>query len=341
MTSNTAKTKNKASAKITKDTYVHWYKSMLVMRKFEEATLQAYGRQKIRGFLHVYIGQEAVAAGLISGLQDSDPIVTAYRDHALGLARGITSREGMAELYGKVTGCTQGRGGSMHFFTKEGAFYGGHGIVGGQIGLGTGIAFAQQYQETGNICACLFGDGAARQGILHETFNMAMTWKLPVLYIIENNGYAMGTSVSRTSNVKEMYTMGESYDMPAEAVDGMDVVAMHNAVQKAAKHIRSGKGPYLLEVKTYRYKGHSVSDPQKYRTKKEVSDYKDRDPIEQVLDVIKKKKYLTEEEIKTIQTEVKEEIADSVKFAEESPYPPDSDVYKEVYVQPDYPFLKS
>ena len=251
---------------ITKDTYLNWYEVMLRIRRFEEAALKAYSQQKIRGFLHVYIGQEAIAAGLVSALTIEDKIATAYRQHGIALSRGISSRACMAELFGKVTGIVKGKGGSMHFSSKAHGYIGGNGIVGAQIPIGTGVALAEQYKGTNNLCVTMFGDGAARQGALHESFNMAMTWKLPVLYICENNQYAMGTSVTRTSNVQDIYKLGLGYDMPSEAVDGMSPEAVHNALAKAAEHIRAGKGPYFLEIKTYRYRGHSVSDPGKYRT---------------------------------------------------------------------------
>lgn len=228
----------------------------------------------------------------------------------------------------------------MHMFDAKNRFFGGHGIVGGQIPLGAGIAFAEKYLGTKNVTVCYMGDGATRQGALHEAFNMAMTWLLPVVYIIENNNYAMGTSVERTSNVQELYKLGLSYDMPSEPVDGMSVEAVHEAMERAVNHARSGKGPYLLEINTYRYKGHSMSDPAKYRTKEEVEEYKAKDPIEQVLITIRSKKYATEAEIETINTRVRDTVEDSVKFAEESPWPDPAELYTDVYVQADYPYIK-
>jgi len=341
-TSKTKKGSSKSTGikKITKETYLEWFESMLLQRKFEEKAGMLYGQQKIRGFCHLYIGQEAISAGMVSALNDEDKIMTAYRDHGFGLARGITPNACMAELYGKTTGCTKGKGGSMHFFSKEHNFVGGHGIVGAQIPMGAGLAFAEKYNKSGNIAVTLFGDGAARQGALHETFNMAMTWKLPVIFVCENNHYAMGTSVERTSNVKDIFTLGEAYDMPSEPVDGMDVQQVHNAVGKAAEYVRSGKGPYFLEIKTYRYKGHSMSDPQKYRTKDEVASYKDRDPIEQVRNIILKKKYATKAWIESIEAKVKALVEESVKFAEESELPKASELFEDVYVQHDYPYIK-
>lgn len=329
-----------AQTKITKDQYLKWFELMLELRRFEEKSGQLYGQQKIRGFCHLYIGQEAVAAGIISAINKEDALITAYRDHAIAIAKGISSRAAMAELFGKVDGCSKGNGGSMHFFSKEHRFFGGHGIVGAQIPLGAGIAFAEKYNETGNICITMFGDGAARQGALHEAYNMSMLWKLPVVFICENNNYAMGTSVERSSNVKDIYKLGLGYDMPSESVNGMEVEAVHAAVAKAAKHARDGKGPYFLEIKTYRYKGHSVSDPAKYRTRDEVNSYKDIDPIEQVRATILKKKYASEKDLKKIEDKVKDIIEDAVTFAENSEYPTAEALYQDNYIQEDYPFIK-
>ena len=246
--------KKNTNTKPDKETLVRWYRLMLRIRRFEERAVLLYGKQKIRGFLHVYIGQEAITAGLDTALRPEDAIVTAYRQHGIGMLKGLTSKQCMAELYGKETGAVKGKGGSMHFFNKETKYFGGNGIVGAQIPIGTGIALAEKYKGTENLCVTMFGDGAARQGALYEAFNMAMTWKLPVLYIVENNQFAMGTSVERTSNVLDLYKLGASFEMPSEAVDGMDPEAVHHAIAKAAAHIRSGKGPYFLEIKTYRYK---------------------------------------------------------------------------------------
>jgi len=312
---------------------------MLLQRKFEEKTGQLYGMQKIRGFCHLYIGQEAVSAGSMTALNENDNVITAYRCHGLALAKGLSARECMAELFGKATGCAKGKGGSMHFFSKEKKFFGGHGIVGGQIGIGAGIAFADKYNETGAVTLCYFGDGAARQGILHETFNMAMTWKLPVVFIVENNHYAMGTSVERTSNVSDIYKLADGYDMPGDEVNGMSVEDVHNSVNRAVKRAREGGGPTFLEMKTYRFKGHSMSDPAKYRTKDEEADYKGQDPINYVKNLLLENGMQTEEEIKEIQNRVKEVVADCVEFAEESPWPDDSELLKDIYVQKDYPFI--
>lgn len=323
----------------SKEQYLEWYTLMLRIRKFEERALMAYGQQKIRGFCHVYIGQEAVAAGIESAIRKEDAIVTAYRQHGIALGRGLDANSCMAELFGKETGAVKGKGGSMHFFSAEHRYFGGNGIVGAQIPIGTGIAFAEKYKGTDNLCVTMFGDGAARQGALYESFNMAMTWKIPVIYVVENNGYAMGTSVARTSNVGDMWKIGLAFDMPSESVDGMDPVAVHEAFEKAAKHVRAGNGPYYLEVKTYRYKGHSVSDPAKYRTKEEVQDYKDRDPIKMIEALIIDKKLATADEIKAIKADVKAEIDACVKFAEASSYPDAEELYTDNYIQEDYPFL--
>lgn len=323
----------------SKETYLYWYESMMLIRRFEEKAGQLYGQQKIRGFCHLYIGQEACASGAVSALMPKDKWITAYRDHGLPLALGTSARACMAELYGKATGCTKGKGGSMHFFDKEHNFMGGHGIVGAQVPMGAGIAFAEKYLNTGGLCMCYMGDGAVRQGAFHEALNMAMTWKLPCIFVIENNGYAMGTSVKRTSNVVELYTLGESYDMPAEAVDAMNVESVHLAVARAAERARTGEGPTLLEFRTYRYRGHSMSDPAKYRTKEEVEDYKKLDPIEQVRDTILTKKLATEDELMAIDKKIKVTVDDSVKFAEDSPYPDASEAFTDVYAQKDYPFI--
>jgi len=334
-----AKAKAKKESKFSKETYMFWYENMLLQRRFEEKAGQLYGQQKIRGFCHLYIGQEACSSGSVSALKEGDKYITAYRDHGHPLALGTDPKAVMAELMAKATGISKGKGGSMHMFDREKGFFGGHGIVGGQVPLGAGIAFAEKYNKTGNLCMCMMGDGAVRQGAFHEALNMAMTWKLPVIFVIENNGYAMGTSVQRTSNVTELYTLGEAYDIPSAPVDAMNPENVHVAVEEAADRARRGDGPTLLEFRTYRYKGHSMSDPAKYRTKEELQEYKDRDPIEFVKSKILDNKWATEEELKAIDNKIKEEVEESVKFAEESPYPDASEAYKDVYVQEDYPFI--
>jgi pyruvate dehydrogenase E1 component alpha subunit len=327
------------ATKFSKETYLYWYELMLLLRRFEEKVGQLYGMQKIRGFCHLYIGQEAVAAGCMTATNPGDKFITAYRDHALAVAKGVSAKSCMAELYGKATGCSKGKGGSMHFFGVDVGFFGGHGIVGAQIGTGAGLAFAERYRGTDNAVLCFFGDGAARQGMLHETFNMAMLWKLPVVFICENNNYAMGTSVARTTNVLDIYKIADGYEMPADSVDGMSPENVHDAVLKAVNRAREKGGPTLLEIKTYRYKGHSMSDPQKYRTKEELEEYKERDPIDHVLAVLKKDHKVTDAVIAAIDERVKLEVEECVKFAEESPWPADDELLKDVYAQQDYPFI--
>jgi pyruvate dehydrogenase E1 component alpha subunit len=329
----------KGKVEFSKETYLFWYESMLLMRKFEEKAGQLYGQQKIKGFCHLYIGQEACVAGAVTALTKDDKWITAYRDHAHPLALGSDPRAIMAELYGKETGVSKGKGGSMHMFDKEHNFLGGHGIVGGQVPLGAGIAFAEMYNKTGNLCICYMGDGAVRQGAIHEAFNMAMLWKIPVIFVIENNGYAMGTSVKRTSNVTDLYTLGESYDMPSFPVDGMNVEDVHRAVFTASERARKGDGPTLLEFRTYRYKGHSMSDPAKYRTKEEVEEYKGRDPVEVVKRTIQERKLATEKEMEAIEARVNQQVEESVKFAEESNFPNPSEAFTDIYQEPDYPLI--
>ncbi|MDX1956477.1 MAG: pyruvate dehydrogenase (acetyl-transferring) E1 component subunit alpha [Chitinophagaceae bacterium] len=328
------------ATKFSKETYLYWYELMQLIRQFELMAEEKYKMEgKIRGFFHAYVGQEAIAAGCMTATRPEDLYITAYRDHGLAIAKGVSVNSCMAELYGKSTGNAKGKGGSMHFFGKDVNFYGGHGIVGAQIGTGTGLAFAEKYKGTDNVVLCFFGDGAARQGILHESFNLAMLWKLPVIYICENNNYAMGTSVERTSNVIDIYKLADAYEMPGDAVDGMHPEAVHEAVARAVKRARQGDGPTLLEMKTYRYKGHSISDPQKYRTKEEVDEYKDKDPIQQVLQTILQQKHASQEEINGINTRVDDIVNESVRFAEESPWPDDDEVLKDVYVDKNYPFI--
>lgn len=334
-----AKKKATKNDKFSKEQYLKWYEDMLLMRKFEEKAGQLYTMQKFGGFCHLYIGQEAVVAGAVSATQKEDKHITAYRDHAHPIGMGMDPKYVMAELFGKQTGCSKGKGGSMHMFDKSRNFMGGHGIVGAQIPMGAGIAFAEKYNETKNVVICSMGDGAVRQGALHETFNMAMNWKLPVVFVIENNNYAMGTSVERTTNMTDLSTLGLSYDMPSESVNGMKCEDVHIAIEKAAERARKGDGPTLLDIRTYRYKGHSMSDPQKYRTKEEVKKYKEQDPILNVLHTIKENNWLSEEELKEIDKRVKEQVDESVKFAEESPLPDVEELYKDVYMQEDYPYI--
>lgn len=326
--------------KFSKETYLYWYELMQLIRQFELTAEEKYKMEgKIRGFFHAYVGQEAIAAGCITATRPEDLFITGYRDHGLAIAKGVSVNSCMAELYGKATGNAKGKGGSMHFFGKDVNFYGGHGIVGAQIGVGAGLAFAEQYRSSDNVVLCFFGDGAARQGILHETFNLAMLWKLPVVFICENNNYAMGTSVERTSVVIDIYKLADGYEMPADTVDGMSAEAVHESVTRAVKRAREKGGPTLLEMKTYRYKGHSISDPAKYRSKEELEEYKEKDPIHQILHTILSSGFATDPEIKTINERVAGIVAESVKFAEESPWPDDSEVLKDIYMDKDYPFI--
>ena len=326
--------------KFSKETYLYWYELMQLIRQFESKSEEMYKMAgKIRGFFHVYNGQEAIAAGCMTATNHEDPFITGYRDHGLALAKGMSPNAAMAELYGKATGCSKGKGGSMHLFDKANYFFGGHGIVGAQIGTGAGLAFAEQYRGTKNVVICFFGDGAARQGMLHEVFNIAMLWKLPVVFVCENNNYAMGTSIERTSNVIDIYKLADAYEMPSDKLDGMSPEIVHEGVARAVKRARDGEGPTLLEMKTYRYRGHSVSDPQKYRSKDEVEEYKDQDPLIKVRKTILDNNYATEATLQEIDEKINGIVEASVKFAEESPWPDDSELLKDVYIDQNYPFI--
>jgi pyruvate dehydrogenase E1 component alpha subunit len=326
--------------KFSKETYLYWYELMQLIRQFESKSEEMYKMAgKIRGFFHVYNGQEAIAAGCMTATNHEDPFITGYRDHGLALAKGMSPNAAMAELYGKATGCSKGKGGSMHLFDKANYFFGGHGIVGAQIGTGAGLAFAEQYRGSKNVVLCFFGDGAARQGMLHEVFNLAMLWKLPVVFICENNNYAMGTSIERTSNVIDIYKLADAYEMPSDKVDGMTPELVHEGVARAVKRARDGEGPTLLEMKTYRYRGHSVSDPQKYRSKDEVEEYKDQDPIIKVRKTILVNNFASEATLQEIDEKINSIVEASVKFAEDSPWPDDSEVLKDVYIDQNYPFI--
>ncbi|MDO4229030.1 MAG: pyruvate dehydrogenase (acetyl-transferring) E1 component subunit alpha [Capnocytophaga sp.] len=326
--------------KIDKNVYLKWYEDMLFWRKFEDKLAAVYIQQKVRGFLHLYNGQEAIVAGCMHVIDPKkDKMITSYRNHVQPIALGVDPKRVMAELYGKATGTSQGLGGSMHIFSKEHNFYGGHGIVGGQIPLGAGLAFADKYFDRKAVTLTFMGDGAVRQGAFHETLNLAMLWKLPVVFIIENNHYAMGTSVERTANHTDIWKLGLGYEMPSAPVDGMNPVTVAEAVYEAVERARRGDGPTLLDIRTYRYRGHSMSDAQHYRTKDEVEEYKKLDPITQVLDVIKAKKYATQAEIDAIDERVKQLVVECERFAEESPFPEKNIMYDTVYEQENYPFL--
>lgn len=313
---------------------------MFFWRRFEDKLAQVYIQQKVRGFLHLYNGQEAVLAGAIHAMDlTKDKMITAYRNHVQPIAMGEDPKRVMAELYGKATGTSQGLGGSMHIFSKKHRFYGGHGIVGGQIPLGAGLAFADQYFNRDAVTLTYMGDGATRQGSLHETFNMAMNWKLPVVFCVENNGYAMGTSVKRTANHTDIYKLGLGYEMPSKAIDGMKPEVVAKEMYEAIERARRGNGPTFLEIRTYRYRGHSMSDAQHYRTKDEVKEKQKEDPILHVLNIIYENKWATEEEIAVIDQRVKDRVAECEKFAEESPFPETNIMFDSVYEQEDYPFL--
>lgn len=313
---------------------------MFFWRKFEDKLAQVYIKQKVRGFLHLYNGQEAVLAGSLHAMDlTKDRMITAYRNHVQPIGMGEDPKRVMAELFGKATGTSQGLGGSMHIFSPEHRFYGGHGIVGGQIPLGAGIAFADKYYDRDSVTLTYMGDGAVRQGSLHETFNLAMLWQLPVVFICENNGYAMGTSVERTASHSDIWKLGLGYEMPSKAVDGMKPEVVAKEVNEAIERARKGGGPSFLEIRTYRYRGHSMSDAQHYRTKEEVAQKQQEDPISYVLNHIYKKNWATEEEVAEIDKRVKERVKECEKFAEESPFPEKNVMYDVVYEQEDYPFL--
>ena len=311
---------------------IKFYRDMLLIRRFEEKAGQLYGMGLIGGFCHLYIGQEAVVVGLEAAAKQGDKRITSYRDHGHMLACGMNPNGVMAELTGRSGGYSKGKGGSMHMFSKEKNFYGGHGIVGAQVPLGAGLAFADKYMENKSVTFTYFGDGAANQGQVYETFNMAALWKLPVIFVIENNQYAMGTAQERSTSSPEIYTRGDAFGIKGEAVDGMDVVAVRDAGEKAAAHCRDGKGPYILEIKTYRYRGHSMSDPAKYRTREEVQKMRaQRDPIESIRTLLISKKHSTEEEIKIIDKEIKEIVNSCAEYAKESPELPAEDLWTDIY----------
>ena len=327
-----------AAKKVTKKStdenhdLIKFYRDMLLIRRFEEKAGQLYGMGLIGGFCHLYIGQEAVVVGLEAAARDGDKRITSYRDHGHMLACGMDPNGVMAELTGRSGGYSKGKGGSMHMFSKEKNFYGGHGIVGAQVPLGAGLAFADRYRENNCVTFTYFGDGAANQGQVYETFNMAALWKLPVIFVIENNQYAMGTAQERSTSSPEIYTRGEAFGIKGEAVDGMDVIAVKTAGDKAADYCRAGKGPYILEIKTYRYRGHSMSDPAKYRTREEVQKMRAlRDPIEAVRTLLISEKHAIDEEIKTIDKEIKEIINACAEYAKDSPEVSEEELWTDIY----------
>ena len=326
----TKKVKRKSTEE--KGNLIKFYRDMLLIRRFEEKAGQLYGMGLIGGFCHLYIGQEAVVVGLEAAAKEGDKRITSYRDHGHMLACGMDPNGVMAELTGRSGGYSKGKGGSMHMFSKEKNFYGGHGIVGAQVPLGAGLAFADKYMENESVTFTYFGDGASNQGQVYETFNMAALWKLPVIFVIENNQYAMGTAQERSTSSPEIYTRGDSFGIKGEAVDGMDVIAVRDAGVKAAAHCRAGKGPYILEIKTYRYRGHSMSDPAKYRTREEVQKMRaQRDPIESIRSLLVSEKLSTEEEIKIIDKEIKEIVNSCAEYAKESPEVPAEELWTDIY----------
>ena len=325
---NISKTKNNYDMDLLREMYT----KMLLIRRFEEKAGQLYGMGQIGGFCHLYIGQEAVVVGIQSAQIEGDSIVTSYRDHGHMIACDMDPRGVMAELTGRKDGYSKGKGGSMHMFSREKGFFGGHGIVAAQVPIGTGLAFSHKYNETNNVCITYFGDGAANQGQVYESYNIASLWKLPVIFVIENNKYGMGTSVNRSSAGENLSDRGKAYGIKSEIVDGMDVIAVRDSAIRAMDYCRSGKGPYILEMKTYRYRGHSMSDPAKYRTRDEVEKIrKNSDPIENIKELLAKNG-LNEDEIKNIDSEIKVVIADAAKFAQESPEPSVEELYTDITV---------
>ncbi len=323
---------------ISEDQLLELYKSMYLQRRFEERSMQMYQKGKFGGFLHLYIGQEAVSTGSDFALNEDDDFITAYRDHGHGLVKGITPNEAMAELFGKKDGCSKGKGGSMHYFKTEKHFWGGHAIVGAHLPLAAGIAFANKYKENDRVTICFFGDGAIDQGSLNESFNLAQLWKLPVIYVVENNGYSMGTAVQRHS-AGNLADRAVPYGMKYDVVNGMDLFSVIDKVSEAAEQVRRTKEPYFLEVVTYRYRGHSMSDPANYRTKEELDEYKKIDPIERLKTYILDRDIATEKDLDAINEEVEETVLEAVEFADKSDFPDDEDLFRDVYADDDFPYL--
>ena len=327
-----AKKRKPKGPNVSAEELTHYYREMLLIRRFEEKAGQLYGMGLIGGFCHLYIGQEAIVVGLEATAKEGDQRITSYRDHGHMLACGMDPKGVMAELTGREGGYSKGKGGSMHMFSKEKEFYGGHGIVAAQVPIGAGLAFANQYRGNDNVSFAYFGDGAANQGQVYETFNMASLWKLPVVFVIENNQYAMGTSLQRASSTPALHTRGAAFGIAGEEVDGMDVLAVKEAGQKAVAHCRAGKGPYILEMNTYRYRGHSMSDPAKYRTRSEVQKVREeRDPIDHVRDMLLAGDHLSEDDMKAIDKEIKSVVNDAAQFAQESPEPDLSELWTDIY----------
>ena len=333
--SSATKRQAERAKKHDKATLLELYREMLLARRFEEKAGQMYGMGLIGGFCHLYIGQEAVVVGLQTAITDKDTVVTSYRDHAHMLACGMDPKGVMAELTGRRTGYSKGKGGSMHMFSREKNFFGGHGIVGAQVPIGTGIAFGHKYLEEKAVCLTYLGDGAVNQGQVYEAFNMAALWSLPVIYVIENNKYGMGTSIERSSaKAQELYNRGQAYGIPGVQVDGMDVLAVREAADKVVAHVRAGKGPYIMEMLTYRYRGHSMSDPAKYRSKEEVQKMRtERDPIDRLRHTLIEEGYCSEDELKAIDRKVKDIISEAAEFAQNSPEPDEAELWTEVYTE--------
>ncbi|WP_305968407.1 MULTISPECIES: pyruvate dehydrogenase (acetyl-transferring) E1 component subunit alpha [unclassified Mameliella] len=326
--------KTTAKPNVSPEELTQYYRDMLLIRRFEEKAGQLYGMGLIGGFCHLYIGQEAVVVGLEAAAEEGDKRITSYRDHGHMLACGMDPNGVMAELTGREGGYSKGKGGSMHMFSREKHFYGGHGIVGAQVPLGAGLAFADKYKGNGRVTFTYFGDGAANQGQVYETFNMAALWELPVVFVIENNQYAMGTAMKRSTSTPDIYHRGNAFGIPGEMVDGMDVLAVKAAGEKAVKHCRAGKGPYILEIKTYRYRGHSMSDPAKYRTREEVSKMREeRDPIDHVREMLVQGGHASEEDLKAIDKEIKAVVNASAEFARESPEPALDELWTDIYAE--------
>ncbi len=332
-----ATTKKHTDLGLSKQNLVDMYEQMYLQRRFEERAMQQYQKGKFGGFLHLYIGQEAVSTGTVFALNNNDDIITAYRDHGWGLCRGISANEGMAELFGKATGCSKGKGGSMHFANTKEHFWGGYGIVGGHIPLGAGLAFANKYNGNGRISTCFFGDGAVDQGALHETFNMAQLWGLPVIFVVENNGYSMGTAAKRHT-VAEIVDRAKGYGMKSKVVNGMDVFSVYEAMKEIADDVRENSEPWFVEIRTYRYRGHSMSDPQKYRTKEELEEYQNNDPVERLKKYITDNKITSQKKLKEIEDKVEQEVLDAVEFADNSPFPEMSELYEDMFTE-DNPYF--
>jgi len=317
-----------------RETLLNMFRLMLLIRRFEEKCAESYSLGKIGGFCHLYIGQEAVGVGSISALRKDDYVLTSYREHGQAIAKGISPDAIMAELYGKATGCSRGKGGSMHLFDKDVSFLGGHAIVGGQIPLATGVAFASKYQENDRVTLCFFGEAAVNQGAFHESLNMAQLWKLPCIYICENNMYGMGTSLARAMSFSDVAQKSCAYEIASELVDGMDVLAMRQATERAVKRAREESLPTLIEARTYRYMGHSMSDPGNYRTRAEIEKYQERDPIKTFANKLKQQNVITDADIAGLEKEIKEEVEHAARFADESPLPDPSELYTNVYASP-------